>query len=33
LARGKPFPPYEELVIEGLIDEEEAAFLDAMPEA
>jgi len=33
LARGKPFPPYEEMVIEGLTDEEEEAFLKAIAEA
>ncbi len=33
LARGRPFPPYEEMVIEDLTDEEEAAFLSAIAEA
>jgi hypothetical protein len=33
LARVKPFPPYEEMVIQGLTDEEEQAFLDAIKEA
>lgn len=33
LARGKPFPPYEETVIDGLTDEEEDAFLKAIAEA
>ncbi len=33
LKRGKPFPPYEEIVIEGLTDEEEEAFLTAIAEA
>ena len=33
LARAKPFPPYEEMVIEGLTDEEEEAFLKAIAEA
>ena len=33
LARGKPLPPYEEMVIEGLTDEEEEAFLKAIAEA
>jgi hypothetical protein len=33
LARGRPFPPYEEMVIEGLTDEEEEAFLKAIAEA
>jgi hypothetical protein len=33
LARGKPFPPYEEMIIEGLTDEEEEAFLKAIAEA
>lgn len=33
LARGKPIPPYEEMVIEGLTDEEEEAFLKAIAEA
>lgn len=28
LARGRPFPPYEEMVIEGLTDDEEEAFLN-----
>lgn len=33
LARGRPFPPYEEMVIEGLTDKEEEAFLNAIAEA
>ena len=33
LARARPFPPYEEMVIEGLTDEEEEAFLKAIAEA
>jgi hypothetical protein len=33
LARGRPFPPYEEMIIEGLTDEEEHAFLKAIAEA
>lgn len=33
LARGRPFPAYEEMVIEGLTDEEEEAFLKAIAEA
>ena len=33
LAHGKPFPPYEEMIIEGLTDEEEEAFLKAIAEA
>jgi hypothetical protein len=33
LARGKPFPPYEEMVIDGLTDEQEDAFLKAIAEA
>jgi len=33
LARAKPFPPYEEMVIDGLTDEEEEAFLAAIAEA
>jgi hypothetical protein len=33
LARGKPFPRYEEMVIEGLTDEEEDVFLKAIAEA
>jgi hypothetical protein len=33
LARGKPFPPYEEMVIEGLTDDEEEDFLRAIAEA
>lgn len=33
LARAKPFPRYEEMVIEGLTDEEEEAFLKAIAEA
>lgn len=32
-ARARPFPPYEEMVIEGLTDEEEEAFLKAIAEA
>ena len=30
LARGKPFPVYEDMVIEGLTDDEEAQFLAAV---
>lgn len=33
LARGRPFPPYEEMRIEGLSDEEEAAFSQAIADA
>jgi hypothetical protein len=33
LARGRPFPAYEDLVIEGLSDEEEDAFLRAIADA
>ena len=33
LARGKPFPPYEEMIIEDLTDAEEEAFLTAIAEA
>ena len=33
LARGRPFPPYEEMIIEGLTDAEEEAFLTAIAEA
>ena len=33
LARGKPFPPYEEMVIEGLTEAEEDVFLKAIAEA
>lgn len=33
IARGRPFPPYEEMRIEGLSDEEEAAFSQAIAEA
>lgn len=33
LARGKPFPVYEDMVIEDLTDEEEEAFLAAIAEA
>ena len=33
LARGKPFPPYEEMVIEGLTDDEEEKFLAAIADA
>lgn len=33
LARGKPFPVYEDMVIEDLTDEEEAAFLAAIADA
>lgn len=32
-ARGKPFPPYEDMVIQGLTDDEEDAFLRAIAEA
>ena len=30
LSRGRPFPPYEEMVIEDLTEEEGAAFLAAV---
>jgi hypothetical protein len=30
LARGRPLPPHSEMVIEGLTDEEGAAFLGAL---
>lgn len=33
LRRGRPFPPYENMVIEGLSQEEEEAFLNAIAEA
>ncbi|MDQ3681139.1 MAG: hypothetical protein M3378_11510 [Actinomycetota bacterium] len=33
LGRAKPLPPYEEMIIEGLTDEEEEAFLRAIAEA
>lgn len=33
LSRAKPFPPYAEMVIDGLTDEEEEAFLKAIAEA
>lgn len=33
LAGGKPFPSYEDMVIEGLTDQEEEAFLEAIAEA
>lgn len=33
LSRGRPFPPYEEIRIEGLSDEEEEVFLRAIAEA
>lgn len=33
LRRGKPFPTYEEMVIEDLTDEEEKVFLEAISEA
>ncbi|MGH9152523.1 MAG: hypothetical protein ACRD03_09030 [Acidimicrobiales bacterium] len=33
LSRGRPFPSYEEIRIEGLSDEEEEAFLRAIAEA
>ena len=33
LARGRPFPPYEEMIIDGLTDAEEEAFLTAIAEA
>jgi hypothetical protein len=33
LARARPLPPYEEMIIEGLTDEEEEAFLRAIAEA
>jgi hypothetical protein len=33
LARGRPFPAYEEMMIEGLTDDEERAFLAAIADA
>jgi hypothetical protein len=33
LSRGRPFPPYEEMVIDGLTDDEEEEFLKAIAEA
>jgi hypothetical protein len=33
LARARPLPPYEEMIIEGLTDEEEEAFLRAIADA
>lgn len=33
LARGRPFPPYEEMIIEGLSEEEEDRFLEAIADA
>lgn len=33
LSRGRPFPPYEEMTIDGLSDEQEAAFLQAIADA
>ncbi len=33
LSWAKPLPPYEEMIIEGLTDEEEEAFLKAIAEA
>ena len=33
LARGKPFPRYEDMVIDGLTDDEEASFLAAIADA
>ena len=33
LSRGRPFPPYEEMVIDGLTDDEEEDFLKAIAEA
>jgi hypothetical protein len=32
LRRGHPFPPHEEMIIEGLTDDEEEAFLRALQE-
>jgi hypothetical protein len=32
LRRGRPFPSHEEMIIEGLTDEEEEAFLRALQE-
>ena len=32
LRRGRPFPPHEEMIIEGLTDDEEEAFLRALQE-
>ena len=33
LARAKPLPPYRDMIIEGLTDKEEEAFLRAIAEA
>ena len=33
LARAQPFPPYEDMIIDGLTDDEEKKFLDAIAEA
>jgi hypothetical protein len=33
LARGRPFPRYEDVVIDDLTDEEEDAFLNAIADA
>jgi hypothetical protein len=33
LARGRPFPAYEEMVIDGLTDQEEDLFLQAIADA
>lgn len=33
LSRGRPFPPYEDMVIDGLTDDEEEDFLKAIAEA
>lgn len=33
LARGRPFPPYEEMRIDGLSDEQEEAFHRAIADA
>jgi hypothetical protein len=30
MRRGRPFPPHEEMIIEGLTDDEEEAFLRAL---
>lgn len=32
LRRGRPFPPHEEMIIEGLTDDEEEAFLRVLQE-
>ncbi len=32
LRHGRPFPSHDEMIIEGLTDDEEAAFLEALQE-